>query len=113
MLGASSWRAASAALLRKLSHRCHLLSYALHPKPALQAFDELLLLKRGGETIFHGAIGKEASGLRGYLEGLEGVQPMRPGQNPANWMLDETSPDAEAQHGADYAQLYRDSQLAR
>jgi hypothetical protein len=35
-----------------------------------QAFDELLLLKRGGETIFQGALGHESSNLVSYFQAV-------------------------------------------
>ena len=37
-------------------------------QPLLQAFDELLLLKRGGETIFNGQLGKDSSDLVEYFQ---------------------------------------------
>ena len=42
-------------------------SYALY----VQAFDQLLLLKRGGQTIYCGPLGKHSSTLVAYFE----VQP--------------------------------------
>jgi len=47
-----------------------------HPPPSPQifyAFDELLLLKRGGETIFNGQLGERAQHLVRYFEAVEGV----------------------------------------
>lgn len=43
------------------------------------AFDELLLLKRGGQTVFHGALGPGAHKLVEYFTALKGVTPMKPG----------------------------------
>eukprot|EP00798_Chlamydomonas_sp_ICE-L_P006716 gene6716-3386_t len=59
-----------------------------------QAFDELLLLKRGGETIFFGDMGVD-----------------QVGNNPANWMLDVSAADAEIELGADFADFYKKSPL--
>lgn len=41
-----------------------------HPPPPaiVQSFDELLLLKRGGETIYSGPLGKDADALISYLQ---------------------------------------------
>ena len=39
----------------------------------MQAFDQLLLLKRGGQTIYCGPLGKRSSTLVAYFE----VQPLR------------------------------------
>jgi ABC-type multidrug transport system ATPase subunit/ABC-type multidrug transport system permease subunit len=79
------------------------------------AFDELLLLKRGGETIFFGPLGggNGAPLLVSYLESLPKVPRIDPGTNPANWMLDVTSPDAETQNGVNFAELYKSSDLAQ
>jgi hypothetical protein len=41
------------------------------------------------------------------------VQPIKPGVNPANWMLEVTSTEAEKTSGHAFAQLYRESALAR
>ena len=40
---------------------------------SLQAFDQLLLLKRGGQTIYCGPLGKHSSTLVAYFE----VQPQQ------------------------------------
>lgn len=78
-----------------------------------EAFDELLLLKRGGETIFHGPIGQDAANLIGYLSALPHVPPIKPRYNPAGWMLEVTSPDAEATTGVNFSQQYRESEQAK
>ena len=57
----------------------------------LQAFDELLLLKRGGRAIYCGPTGHESQQLIDYFEAHSGVQPIPEGTNPASWML-EVSP---------------------
>lgn len=44
-----------------------------------QAFDELLLLKRGGYTIYNGPMGKDASALIAYLSAIPGVPELQPG----------------------------------
>ncbi|GKY93223.1 hypothetical protein MPSEU_000290000 [Mayamaea pseudoterrestris] len=53
-------------------------------------FDSLLLLKRGGEVVYHGAIGKDACCLIEYFERYEGTPKILPGENPATWMLKVT-----------------------
>ncbi len=50
-----------------------------------QAFDELLLLKRGGETIFFGNMGVDQATLISHFESVPGVAKFVPGYNPANW----------------------------
>ncbi|KAJ0388959.1 hypothetical protein P43SY_010680 [Pythium insidiosum] len=53
-----------------------------------QVFDSLLLLKRGGETVFFGELGESASELIQYFESVPGVAPIEDGYNPATWMLE-------------------------
>lgn len=45
----------------------------------LQKFDELLLLKRGGETIFCGELGDGCMNLVNYFQAFEGVTPLPQG----------------------------------
>lgn len=78
-----------------------------------EAFDDLLLMKVGGEIIFHGPLGPKSSNLVAYFEGIPGVPTLTPGLNPATWMLQITTPAAEEQIGTDFAAQYRSSPLAR
>ena len=50
-------------------------------------FDRLLLLKRGGKTVYFGDIGRDGRALRKYFEG-RGAPKMDITSNPADWMLD-------------------------
>ena len=54
----------------------------------MQAFDELLLLKRGGRVIYNGPTGKESCDLVAYFEHIQGVPKIEEGINPATWMLE-------------------------
>ena len=49
------------------------------------SFDALLLLKRGGETVFFGELGDESVNLIRYLEGYATTPKIQPGENPATW----------------------------
>jgi ABC-type multidrug transport system ATPase subunit len=51
-------------------------------------FDSLLLLKRGGETVFFGDLGKDCRNMIDYFEALPRVAPLPVGYNPATWMLE-------------------------
>lgn len=81
------------------------------------AFDELLLLKRGGEVIFSGPLGRGAQTLVKYFEGVEGVPRFEVADaagvkhNPSNWALEITTSTAEERLGLNFAQLFRESQL--
>ncbi|EEF48302.1 ATP-binding cassette transporter, putative [Ricinus communis] len=77
------------------------------------AFDELLLLKRGGEEIYAGPIGRHAYHLIRYFEGIKGVPGIKDGYNPATWMLEVTTVAQEATIGINFTDIYRNSQLYR
>nr|GMD41355.1 pleiotropic drug resistance protein 1-like [Ipomoea batatas] len=77
------------------------------------AFDELLLLKRGGQEIYVGPIGRHSSQLIEYFEAIPGVPRIKDGYNPATWMLEVTSAAQETLSATDFAQVYRSSQLFR
>ncbi|XP_062165228.1 pleiotropic drug resistance protein 1-like isoform X1 [Alnus glutinosa] len=74
------------------------------------AFDELYLLKRGGEEIYVGPIGHQASYLISFFEG---VSKIRDGYNPATWMLEVTTPAQETALGVNFTDAYKNSELYR
>nr|KJB54138.1 hypothetical protein B456_009G022400 [Gossypium raimondii] len=76
-----------------------------------ESFDELLFMKRGGELIYAGPLGPNSSELIKYFEAVEGVPKIRPGYNPAAWMLEVTSTAEENRLGLDFADIYRRSNL--
>ncbi|CAN8312262.1 unnamed protein product [Cochlearia groenlandica] len=76
-----------------------------------EAFDELFLLKRGGEEIYVGPLGHESSHLINYFESIQGISKITEGYNPATWMLEVSTTSQEAALGVDFAQLYKNSEL--
>ncbi|XVF32975.1 hypothetical protein REPUB_Repub17cG0128800 [Reevesia pubescens] len=76
-----------------------------------EAFDEIILMKRGGQIIYSGELGLHSSKLIEYFEGISGVPKIKENYNPATWMLEVTNPSSEAQLGVDFAQLYKESHL--
>ncbi|KAG2491996.1 hypothetical protein HYH03_009726 [Edaphochlamys debaryana] len=79
----------------------------------MDAFDQLLLLKPGGRTIYFGPLGPQQALLVAYLSSLPGVGGYEPHMNPANWMLEVTSPEAEANLGTDFAVIWQQSEAGR
>jgi ABC-type multidrug transport system ATPase subunit/ABC-type multidrug transport system permease subunit len=81
-------------------------------------FDSVLLLQRGGRTVFFGDVGPNCRDLVQYFEQLPGVAPLHPEANPATWMLecigagvntgDKSSGNADA---VDFADLFKTSRL--
>ena len=53
-----------------------------------EAFDSLLLLRRGGQTVFFGELGEQSAHLVSYFEAIPDVAAKPKGHNPATWMLE-------------------------
>ncbi|RZC64005.1 hypothetical protein C5167_025792 [Papaver somniferum] len=78
-----------------------------------EAFDELFLMKRGGEEIYVGPLGRHSCHLISYFEGIEGVSKIKDRYNPATWMLEVTSAGQESGLGVNFTELYQNSELYR
>ncbi|ERM97072.1 hypothetical protein AMTR_s00122p00119310 [Amborella trichopoda] len=76
-----------------------------------EAFDELFLMKRGGEAIYVGPLGSHSCHLIKYFEGINGVSKIKEAYNPATWMLEATSEAQEDILGVNFAEIYRNSDL--
>ncbi|KAK0331254.1 hypothetical protein LTR94_029664, partial [Friedmanniomyces endolithicus] len=85
------------------------------------SFDSLLLLKRGGQTVYFGNLGENSSKLIEFFENAPEVSPMPMNVNPATWMLDiigagtaaAAASAAGGSGGIDYAAHYANSTLAK
>ncbi|CAN6277935.1 unnamed protein product [Urochloa humidicola] len=78
-----------------------------------EAFDELFLMKRGGEEIYVGPLGRNSCHLIDYFEGIQGVRKIKDGYNPATWMLEVTTLAQEDILEINFAEVYRNSDLYR
>ncbi|KAJ4749523.1 ABC transporter G family member 36 [Rhynchospora pubera] len=76
-----------------------------------EAFDELLLMKRGGEEVYVGPLGCHSSQLIQYFESIEGVCKIKDGYNPATWMLEVTTLAQEEALGINFSEVYKISDL--
>ncbi|CAL1376770.1 unnamed protein product [Linum trigynum] len=76
-----------------------------------EAFDELFLLKRGGQEIYVGPLGRHSAQLVKYFEEIPGVSKIQDGYNPATWMLEVTTTAQEMSLGVDFTDIYRNSDL--
>ncbi|ESQ56007.1 hypothetical protein EUTSA_v10024221mg [Eutrema salsugineum] len=76
-----------------------------------ETFDELILMKNGGQLVYYGPLGKHSSKVIDYFESIPGVPKIQKNCNPATWMLDITCKYAEDKLGMDFAQAYKDSTL--
>ncbi|PWA78808.1 AAA+ ATPase domain-containing protein [Artemisia annua] len=78
-----------------------------------ESFDELILMKMGGQIVYAGPLGQHSHNLVEYFEAISGVAKIRNGYNPATWVLEVTSPASENQLNADFAEIYSNSPLYR
>ncbi|CAI9091305.1 OLC1v1026290C1 [Oldenlandia corymbosa var. corymbosa] len=76
-----------------------------------EAFDELFLMKRGGQVIYAGPLGHQSQHLIDYFESVPGVTKITDGYNPATWMLEVSSSAIENQLGVDFSEIYATSDL--
>ncbi|KAL0905672.1 hypothetical protein M5K25_024110 [Dendrobium thyrsiflorum] len=76
-----------------------------------EAFDELFLMKRGGEEIYVGPLGRNSCHLIKYFEEVDGVMPIKDGYNPATWMLEVTTQAQEGILGVNFSEIYKNSDL--
>lgn len=79
----------------------------------LQSFDELMLLERGGRTVYAGLLGHQSSNMIAYFEGVPGVPRIAPGYNPATYMLDISTISAELGRKQGLADAWQGSHLCR
>ncbi|KIW92594.1 uncharacterized protein Z519_06441 [Cladophialophora bantiana CBS 173.52] len=96
--------------LRKLSAAGQAILCTIHqPNSALfENFDRLLLLQKGGETVYFGDIGKDAHVLLGYFHKYGADCP--PDANPAEWMLDAIGAGIAPRIGdRDWGDIWRES----
>ncbi|KAJ1403026.1 P-loop containing nucleoside triphosphate hydrolase [Sesbania bispinosa] len=62
-----------------------------------ETFDELILMKSGGQIIYNGMLGHHSSRLIEYFQSIPGVPKIKDNYNPATWMLEATSASVEAE----------------
>ncbi len=53
-----------------------------------EMFDNLLLLQKGGKTVYFGPLGEHSANLIQYMEAIPGAPKIGPGANPATYMLE-------------------------
>lgn len=83
----SSW--AICAFLRKLADNGQAVLCTIHQPSAIlfQQFDRLLFLRKGGQTVYFGNIGKNSRTLLDYFE-VNGARKCQDEENPAEYMLE-------------------------
>ncbi|KAH9181722.1 hypothetical protein AeNC1_016302, partial [Aphanomyces euteiches] len=76
--------------IRKIASTGRTVVCTIHQPSAevFEMFDSLLLLKRGGQTVFFGDLGTKASHLISYFTRIPEAPLLLEGVNPATWMLE-------------------------
>ncbi|KEY68896.1 hypothetical protein S7711_03828 [Stachybotrys chartarum IBT 7711] len=104
----TSW--AILSLLEKLSKAGQSVLCTIHQPSAMlfQRFDRLLFLAKGGRTVYFGDIGENSKTMTSYFES-HGARPCKPGENPAEWMLEAIGAAPGSVSDIDWHQTWRDS----
>ncbi|OWZ20973.1 Pleiotropic drug resistance protein transporter [Phytophthora megakarya] len=91
--------------VRKVANTGRTIICTIHQPSAevFRVFDSLLLLKRGGETVFAGELGENASEMIDYFESINGVTKLKDNYNPATWMLELIGAGTRT----DFAKIYQ------
>ncbi|XP_024520582.1 ABC transporter G family member 39 [Selaginella moellendorffii] len=71
----------------------------------------LFLMKRGGQLIYAGPLGKESCHLIEYFEAIPGIPKIKDGQNPATWVMEATTQSKEELLGINLVEIYENSPL--
>lgn len=96
--------------LRKLADSGQALLVTIHqPSSVLfEYFDELILLKTGGNVVYHGELGKDSRRLTDYFE-RNGAHKCPPRANPAEYMLESIGAGDPTYKGKDWGEVWASS----
>ncbi|KAF8477639.1 ABC-2 type transporter-domain-containing protein [Russula ochroleuca] len=108
----SAW--AIVTFLRELANHGQAILCTIHQPSAelFQEFDRLLLLRKGGQTVYFGDIGTNATTLIDYFQN-NGGSPCAPDANPAEYILDVIGAGATATTEIDWDSVWKNSPEAR
>ncbi|WYZ42701.1 hypothetical protein EsH8_VI_000400 [Colletotrichum jinshuiense] len=97
-------------LMEKLTKSGQAILCTIHQPSAslFQRFDRLLLLARGGRTVYFGDIGKNSHILLEYLS-RQGAPAYQTGSNPAEYMLEVIGAAPKAHSEIDWPSIWRES----
>ncbi|KAK9472159.1 ABC-2 type transporter-domain-containing protein [Dipodascopsis tothii] len=104
----SAW--AIVTFLRKLANAGQSILCTIHQPSAtlFEQFDRLLLLKKGGQTVYFGDIGKNSATIIDYFE-RNGAHQCGPDDNPAEYILDCIGAGATAEVHEDWHEKWKNS----
>ncbi|KAF1948956.1 hypothetical protein CC80DRAFT_529725 [Byssothecium circinans] len=98
------------SLLRDLASKGHAILCTIHQPSAstFSMFDRLLLIERGGRTIYFGDTGPESKSVITYFQS-RGALPYAKGQNPAEWLLAATSTSFQPPNTPNWHAIWKSS----
>lgn len=104
----SSW--AIVQLMRRLAEAGQSILCTIHQPSAtlFEEFDRLLLLKKGGQTVYFGPIGKNSRMLLDYFE-ENGARKCEKTENPAEYILEAIGAGATASVKEDWHDIWKKS----
>ncbi|KAK9238953.1 ABC-2 type transporter-domain-containing protein [Lipomyces kononenkoae] len=104
----SAW--AVVQLLRRLANAGQSILCTIHQPSAtlFEQFDKLLLLKKGGKTVYFGEIGRNSQTLIDYFEG-QGAPKCGEAENPAEYILNCIGAGATAAADRDWYEVWTNS----
>ncbi|KIY48466.1 hypothetical protein FISHEDRAFT_73662 [Fistulina hepatica ATCC 64428] len=104
----SAWGIVS--FLRELADSGQAILCTIHQPSAelFQAFDRVLLLRKGGETVYFGDVGEHATSMIKYFE-TYGARLCQPDENPAEYMLDVVGAGATARSVQNWFEIWQKS----
>lgn len=104
----SAW--AIASFMKSLAKAGQSILCTIHQPSAtlFEQFDRLLLLKKGGRTVYFGDIGENSSILLSYFE-RNGSRKCDPSENPAEYILEAIGAGATASVKADWGDIWANS----
>ncbi|GMF41521.1 unnamed protein product [Phytophthora fragariaefolia] len=103
--------------VRKVANTGRTIVCTIHRPSAevFSVFDSLLLLKRGGEAVFAGDLGENASEMINYFESIDGVTQLKEDYNPATWLLELIGAGVSNANGsqADFVEIFKANRYFR
>lgn len=105
----SSW--AIIQLLKKIAKAGQSILCTIHQPSAtlFEQFDRLLLLKKGGQTVYFGDIGENSSTILDYFE-RNGARHCEQSENPAEYILEAIGAGATATVKEDWHEIWLNSE---
>jgi ABC-type multidrug transport system ATPase subunit len=104
----TSWSIIS--LMKKLTQSGQAILCTIHQPSAMlfQRFDRLLLLAKGGKTVYFGDIGDDARTLLNYFA-RNGAPPCPEGANPAEYMLNVITGSLDSASNLNWPEIWNNS----